>query len=138
MGGVDTLYDCIERCVPDLYRMAYLSLGRQDHACDTVTKACIKGARTLTHISDERELKIALTGLLYRRCLHRLWIHAPDMYKLPELFQAADKRQRLILVVRFGAGLRSEEARRAMGLSKSVFYHRLACAARAVKENINR
>ena len=134
MGDVDTPYECIERCVPDLYRMAYLSFGRQDYACDAVTKVCAKGARTLAHISDERELKVALTRLLYRRCLHRLWLYAPDMDKLPELFQAADKRERLILVLRFGAGLRSEEARRATGFSKADFYHRLANAVQAIRK----
>lgn len=130
---MDTFHECIERCIPDLYRVAYLSFGRQDHAHDAVTKACVKSARRLAHIDDERELKIVLTGLLYRRCLRYLWLYTPNTDKLPEFLQAADKRERLILAVRFGAGLCSEEARRATGLSKAVFHHRLACAARTVK-----
>ncbi|NLV22042.1 MAG: hypothetical protein GXY49_08665 [Syntrophomonadaceae bacterium] len=51
----------------------------------------------LAHINDERELKIALTGLLYRRCLRHLWLCAPGTEKLPELLQAADNRERLIV-----------------------------------------
>lgn len=132
MAGTDRYNEYCERSISDLYRMAFLIYADQERACAAVLDTCVKGAKTLRGIASELEVKIALTGLLYRRC-RRLWFYIHDTGKLPALLQAASHRERLILAVRFGAGLRSEEARQATGLTKTDFYHRLADAAQAIR-----
>ena len=111
-------------CIPMLYRFAYLTLGDEDRACTLVASVCIRG-EGLESVSG-RKLQIELLRDLYHRCQRALFLHRPGP---GGALDGTGRRDRLLLALRFGTGLPSEEARRITGLPRQIFYRRLSAAA---------
>ena len=94
-----------------------------------MTDVCVSGTKRLANVQSEREYKLKLTRLLYHRCrLYLLFYRPVDGPACPH---GSGRFERLLLAVRFGAGLYSAEARTVTGLSERLFYRKLASAATA-------
>ena len=110
-----------QACALDLYRFAFTAIGDKDIACDLVIRACVAGLDRCLGEQDERELKVELTRLLYRTCRLKLLVSQPVKGACPLWLDAAGRKERLILALRFAAGLRSSEAIRAAGMTPQRF-----------------
>jgi len=108
-------------CIDDLYHTAYLVLVDADAAEKFVTEICVAGVHKYDDLEDEAEIRFRLTSDLYRRLKRRLWFFTPNTDVLSEWLQILTKQERLILAMRFSAGLSAAESGRILGLSADAY-----------------
>ena len=118
----DTTYEqTCSKCIDNLYHMAYLALADAGEAEKFVTEICVAGVHKYNCFEDEAEIRFRLTADLYHRIKCRLWFTTPKTEDLPEHLQVLTKHERLIVALRFSAGLAVSESARILGLTQDEF-----------------
>ena len=106
--------DLCENCYSDLYRIAYLTMGDVAVASELVEKTCVRGVYICAHMKDQRGIKIALTGELYRLSLEKLLTYVPKALNGKNPLINYTAQERLLLLMRFRSGLRLSELSNAL------------------------
>lgn len=119
--------DLCENCYNDLYRIAYLTMGDVVVASELVEKTCVRGVHICADVKDQRGIKIALTGALYRFLFDKLRTYVPKALNGKDPFAIYTAQERLLVLMRFKSGLRLSELSNALAMpaeeiSKKVSY----------------
>jgi len=107
--------------IKHLYQTAYLVLADADTAEKTVTEICTAGVHKYDHLEDEAEIRFRLASDLYHRVKRRLLFCTPNTEALPAQLQVLNKQERLVIAMRFSAGLSAEDSGRILGLTQSEY-----------------
>lgn len=122
----DTTYEqTCSKCIDDLYHMAYLALADTSEAEKLVTEICVAGVHKYNCFEDEAQIRFRLTSDLYHRIKRRLWFITPNTDALPEHLRVLSKQDRLIVALRFSAGLAVSESARILGLTQDEYRRRI-------------
>lgn len=112
-----------EPCFADLYRMAILATGNKARAEALVRETCVEGVKVCARLRTVREVKLALTGMLFRRCAGETDLCGASV--LPEAFRGMDAQTRLLLAARFCAGLRFAEVCAALEMEEAELHEKI-------------
>lgn len=105
---MDVYEEVCGRCLDDLYRIAYLTLGDVEKAAQTVEAVCTTVVRTCRSCTDAQEIRIRLVIELYRRCKAQLPA-ATAVDALPPGLYSLSSLDRLLLAIRTASGLTAAE-----------------------------
>ena len=108
--------DLCENCYSDLYCIAYLAMGDVAVASELVEKTCVRGVHICAHLKDQRGIKIALTGELYRFSLEKLLTYVPKALNDKNPLANYTAQERLLVLMRFRSGLRLSELSNALAI----------------------
>ena len=108
--------DLCENCYSDLYCIAYLAMGDVAVASELVEKTCVRGVHICAHLKDQRGIKIALTGELYRYSLEKLLTYVPKAFNGKDPLANYTAQERLLVLMRFRSGLRLSELSNALAI----------------------
>lgn len=108
--------DLCENCYSDLYCIAYLTMGDGAVASELVEKTCVRGVHICAHMKDQRGIKIALTGELYRYSLEKLLTYVPKAFNGKDPLANYTAQERLLVLMRFRSGLRLSELSNALAI----------------------
>ena len=117
-----TIYEqACSKCIDDLYHTACLALVDTDAAEKLVAEICVAGVHKYDHLEDEAEIRLRLAFDLYHRVKRRLLFCTPNTEALPAQLQVLTKQERLVIAMRFSAGLSAEDSGRILGLTQSEY-----------------
>ena len=117
-----------EPCFADLYRMALVATGSEALAEKLVRDACVEGVKVCAHMRTLREVKLALTGILFKRCEGAAGLCNSSV--LPKVFHNMDAQARLLLAARFCAGLRFAEVCAALEMEEAELHEKIGAILR--------
>jgi len=114
---MDRYLDMCELCFCDLYRLALLTTGNPDAASSLVEQTCVKGVHACGNMRDARDVKIELTGILFRLANEMRIAYRPGQPGYSEKLAGLTHTDRALLIFRHCSGLRLSEFSRAIGVS---------------------
>ncbi|MBP3647519.1 MAG: hypothetical protein J6K55_13970 [Clostridia bacterium] len=123
-----------EECFEDLYKVAYLTIGDAGIASELVEKVCVRGVHLCERMKELREIKIALSGELYRLCLEKLLFYPPAAVGSAGKLKGFSPQDRLLLMLRYKSGLRLSELSQAIAMPQKEISDRIMqmmCAGRS-------
>ncbi len=99
----DTYEEVCETSIDALYRAAYLTLGNDTAAAQTVEDTCAACVHICANMRTQSEIRRALFFELARRCEENLFCVHLDDSALPAPIRAVDPYKRLRLAVQIAA-----------------------------------
>ena len=122
-------WELCEPCFADLYRMALMATGSEALAEKLVRDACVEGVEVCARMRTHREVKLALTGILFKRCEGAAGLCNSSV--LPKVFHNMDAQARLLLAARFCAGLRFAEVCAALEMEEAELREKIGAILRS-------
>lgn len=114
---MDRYLEMCELCFHDLYRIALLVTGDPDAASGLVEKTCVKGVHVCGNMLGARDVKIELTGILFRLANGMRSSYRPGQPGYSEKLADLTHSDRALLIFRHCSGLRLSEFSRAIGIT---------------------
>ena len=104
---MDVYEEVCGQCLDDLYRIAFIALGDEERAAQTVESVCKAGVYARNLRADTDAIRLWLCAELYRRCKAQLSEAPPT---LPQALHSLPHEERLLLALRVVLGLTKAEA----------------------------
>lgn len=143
-GDAEAFAKLIHLCTKDMYRVAYAILMNDENAADAIQDAVLTCWEKISALKEPKYFKTWMTRILIHRCydIRKEWqrvtpledcgetaaeLAAEDQYNLEfrEALSLLNEKYRLVVILFYGEGYRTEEIAEILHIPKSTVQTRL-------------